>query len=1296
VHRLISLLLFSSSLLANTSVVGVDVTNTQAIVHVTTDQAGTCTYRISESNTLSPLVHDVAPALYAGANSDSRAGSIIRGNDHWFVAGSRVAALAADGVSYSRALQALTQHYGGVTCGSDAEVPFTFTTNNIFTGNTFSDPLPFDAAQLGNYALPTFDYKNKVVDTETGMPVYPVTGPAQYTMGAQTLKASLGSTYSPGAVEGADLQKSNWTCTGAVDACTYTAAAQDVLMVRLAATKGPGAEGGNFNWQNTLGALSNFHDTGIDTLQVSVSGNGGGATIPLDVALTWNGVDQATEWKQVTLPASAGTVKYPSALTGLLAAWQGPNYPLVPGMMHQLTQEPLTVNTSGITVTSPTDGIYFSLDPRILKAGSKITIAGMEYTVASVDSATQITLTESAGTQTGAQAYISNFGVMVRKHSASAGTVRLSSLTVTLANSLTFNNGGSGFQQNCSPLTSTDSTGHVGRFCLFQSLQPAIYWVTNDFQSRFIGRAYAPASSIGVPADEYSGMFYGGQSIFDGTVANSWYLSPTLTASGRSTLVKATYNPSGGNCTNGSGIGGIPGDYGAFPLQSATWTNALDNCHITYTEVTRPSLGKGLYTQLSPSLKNGKWQDPGFSFVLGTTAVFQASTGGGNIEARFVHVDVKTGTVTGEYSTYMNPPGGCRFCGVHAPLPSNSTDSWYGLIYHDVGESQATGGTTTGDGPYTLPVGTALTTTPKLACAGNVDSSVAWLIPYSAGCDEITLTAADSIPCDPDPSTWESAHMPACTWRGGTQFEGGVLGVGDHLWDATTGYERLVVAKHVGGAVWNVLRNVDIPHGPRLNERVGASYIKAHSSNWTATLLCNFPGNAFVSTAEVNGSGLIWDQKFMGFNHAALRHDGISSAEIFYDVFGAPSGISVRLGPYPGATGQRETHRLLANPTFAGKQGVASGSFVQSHLGWREGDTFITDFAPFAPAGGGAFVLWRQPNTHVSGSLYKLAAADAYSPMDKRRRAQAVWSGMYNMKDVSGAGINGASGHNWHYCSIDYPGATCGQAGESVGDVYMNVPTASTDPSYMGRAFDVNNLNSAPLSMEVAAAMQYYLDAELLSSDGMSVNLGRHTRRLTTALGRYNGQDTYSNLKALPGGNVALMTCSALNMQRNSDICMIPVLPKPAVEIGNDFLTVPVAAGPANYAEVQFGYAEYGAPDAFYCTTRQEACNTSSPAGTPFNWEGEARHPAACSTGCSVKVPVLPDHVVYYRTRTSNNGTTWSNGTIQVAAAPGPGGVEVRRPDVFSDLAQQRGRGRERLDFGHGDGSNVRVDSFLQ
>jgi hypothetical protein len=192
--------------------------------------------------------------------------------------------------------------------------------------------------------------------------------------------------------------------------------------------------------------------------------------------------------------------------------------------------------------------------------------------------------------------------------------------------------------------------------------------------------------------------------------------------------------------------------------------------------------------------------------------------------------------------------------------------------------------------------------------------------------------------------------------------------------------------------------------------------------------------------------------------------------------------------------------------------------------------------------------------------------------------------------------------------------------------------------------------------MEVAAAMQYYLDAELLSSDGMSVNLGRHTRRLTTALGRYNGQDTYSNLKALPGGNVALMTCSALNMQRNSDICMIPVLPKPAVEIGNDFLTVPVAAGPANYAEVQFGYAEYGAPDAFYCTTRQEACNTSSPAGTPFNWEGEARHPAACSTGCNVKVPVLPDHVVYYRTRTSNNGTTWSNGTIQVAAAPGPGG----------------------------------------
>lgn len=96
---------------------------------------------------------------------------------------------------------------------------------------------------------------------------------------------------------------------------------------------------------------------------------------------------------------------------------------------------------------------------------------------------------------------------------------------------------------------------------------------------------------------------------------------------------------------------------------------------------------------------------------------------------------------------------------------------------------------------------------------------------------------------------------------------------------------------------------------------------------------------------------------------------------------------------------------------------------------------------------------------------------------------------------------------------------------------------------------------------------------------------------------------------------------------------------------------VPIQAGSA-YAEIQFGYAENGPPDQFYCTSRQEACNTSSPGSVPFNWEGEARVLNNCSQGCTTQAPVIPDRVVYYRARWSDDGQTWKNGPLNVAVVP--------------------------------------------
>src|SRR5690349_6353528 len=105
---------------AITNVAVTGVTNTQASISYTAPDANACGVEVSESATYSPLVYDVDPTLFPGANLDSRPGSIAVGRSRTFVVGARLAATAADGSGpYSRALQTATVHYFRITCGTD-------------------------------------------------------------------------------------------------------------------------------------------------------------------------------------------------------------------------------------------------------------------------------------------------------------------------------------------------------------------------------------------------------------------------------------------------------------------------------------------------------------------------------------------------------------------------------------------------------------------------------------------------------------------------------------------------------------------------------------------------------------------------------------------------------------------------------------------------------------------------------------------------------------------------------------------------------------------------------------------------------------------------------------------------------------------------------------------------------------------------------------------------------------------------------------------------------------------------
>lgn len=1178
---------------ATTSIKVPEVSATQAIIWITTDQGGlgSCTIRANEGTTLgAPYVNDVNTTLFTGSNLDSRPGSVLVGSIHKFVLGLRDGQVSpSDNRRYSRALRNTTAHIVGVTCGGDAEVTSKFQTANPDTGVTFQDRRFSRIAdgQFGDYNYPSMFWSTRnqeVIDPTNG------TKSILGTLPGDIMPYSQAETFMPNFTAG-----TGWACVG--QACSYSGTSQGYVYLPaalLSITSGsaplptaygtpPGAIGSNADWATLTATLSGT----AGTVKVYLTANG---ITPIGAAIT----------QAITGTPTTYTI---GTQVPVFESWRsGPNPPVI---AQDIVRAQMVVTKSGTTVTW-NSGTTFR--PQDLTAGSYIYIGTSFCPIASITSDQVLTLVSSACIADGSYAAaVANFGFLIQAGSAAAGTI-------TLATGPTWTLGSSGipampasgeFLGICSPV-STNGPGSIpGNLCSpaggygppneYGGANP-IYWISTTGIANVIGVAYAPIPT-GLHAAYISGDF-----VFDGLVGGRWYgTTPQAGLFSNNGLYRVDY--SGSNAT-------VVPNFDT-PLTNATSTTLTTDisARVAAFDVAGNFAAYETFVGGTPNWAVAGWATNGTNGAL-----VLRSRVSQDYPAWFAVWSLDTNDIIAAYGTYTGLSGTPnRWSGEHTNVVA------FQYAYNVDTVSSAVNGV---GGAYGVATTGTLGPAPWSTCPANAFGA--------SGANCSTLTLATLTPTDP----------------GGNSLAGQTILNGDYM-QFNTECVRIVALSGFSAAVFRNQYTAFADGGS-----CGGS--TSHSANLRANMFTSAQVETWWAFAtDPHGLALTVDPTSSDCHYTFnLNTDVLGCVSgTFHNVVGKP----IRLGALPAnitATPFVVNH----DATFSTSTPITNDNCIQTHPsnGQYAASTYdqghYLDNRPYFKCGTPSAGV-----TAVGTYVYMVPAANLPN-MNYRVRQWEVTSGTKIAADISGpsSALHDTIADNYKFCYTLIAGECF--AGSVAGQTYVNFPFVSQMSSSSCASAGATNPVKNDISIdEWQFTMQGVLEGDTTegwSPTGQSLRLVTTGFAPACAENLF-----WNSRELAPGGFIWTTIDLLNNAQSQALLVTKPPMPPQHASNNNTYipLTIKVAGVTGDVDTLQWGYGEYDQGQLATssippCHSRNETCNSVASGTQPFVWSSETQLPTSCSSGCTLTANIAPapgGRAVYYRI-VKVNGSSTVNGQMDV------------------------------------------------